>query len=889
MNYPLENLGPARFQQLCQALLSKSFPDAQCFPIAQADGGRDATVVSRTQNGKEFIVFQVKYSKHALKDRQPHKSLLDSLRKEVPKLSNKIGREARKYVLMTNVPGTGGSPKGSIDILQGLFDRHISVPTQCWWRDEIERRLDDAWDIKWSFPEVLGSQDIVRTIIERGLTEDAERRARALRLFVREQFEYDSDVRFKQIDLQNKLLDLFMDVPINLRGYDDGVNELRREHRALFEVARQNDSFPPQRESKLGAATVLLDAITQTQLSRIVLEGAPGQGKSTIAQYVCQVHRGRLLGTGTMDGRISATHRNSPVRLPFKIDCRDFSSWLRQESPFRTGDSDVMQRVDHWTLESFLATQISKKSGGVVFDVNDLHAVTSRSAVLIVFDGLDEVANISERRKVVEEITKSIRRVEELAVSLQTIVTSRPTAFADSPGLPRSQFLYLQLGPIDTATIVDYARKWVVARKLLERDAADVRGTLEKKLDQPHLRDLARNPMQLSILLSLIHRKGTSLPDKRTALYDNYIGLFFDREAEKSEVVREQRELLVDIHRYLAWVLHFEAQTKRTGGRIENVRLRDVVQAFLKSRGHEVGLLDVLFSGMVERVVALVSRIEGSYEFEVQPMREYFAARYLYDTAPYSPAGAEQPGTLPERFEALAVDPFWQNVTRFYAGCYSQGELPSLISSLRSLSRREEYKNTCYPQSLAVTLLSDYTFAQYPFIVEDVVDFVLNSVDLRVMVAQEQYTRRGDSLYVPKGSGNRELLDRCFSELRQRAPVDYSQLLLEIITNNSDREERRSRWWSTIERIDDEKERTRWISYGLDLGVLKGTEPRIIEDLLKASDDEYRERIFSFSFGEMSEYVLQDSTHINAIVEILLDRNNELFIPSSRRTDSIVC
>ena len=42
MDYPLENLGPERFQQFCQALLVKEYPRVQCFPVAQPDGGRDA-------------------------------------------------------------------------------------------------------------------------------------------------------------------------------------------------------------------------------------------------------------------------------------------------------------------------------------------------------------------------------------------------------------------------------------------------------------------------------------------------------------------------------------------------------------------------------------------------------------------------------------------------------------------------------------------------------------------------------------------------------------------------------------------------------------------------------------------------------------------------------
>src|SRR5690606_7455278 len=110
-------------------------------------------------------------------------------------------------------------------------------------------------------------------------------------------------------------------------------------------------------------------------------------------------------------------------------------------------------------------------------------------------------------------------------------------------------------------------------------------------------------------------------------------------------------------------------------GNVSEAKLKESVRGFLENHDHPVELADNLFTGMVERVVALVSRIQGTFEFEVQPLREYFAARYLYDTAPYAPPGKpKRRGTLPDRFEALAKNFYWLNVTRFYAGCYSSGE-----------------------------------------------------------------------------------------------------------------------------------------------------------------------------------------------------------------------
>lgn len=872
MTYPLENLDPNRFQQLCQSLLVKSFPDLQCFPILQADGGRDAVLRSDGEDGKNTIVYQVKFTKNALKDSAPHKTIVSALKKELPKIKNLIRQGVTKYVLMTNVPGTGRLDSGSIDVVQQLLDQQLEIPAQCWWRDDIERKLDDAWNIKWLYPDVFRNQDLLRAIIERGLTEDAARRTNAIRAFVREQFESDTDVRFKQIDLQNKLLDLFVDVPIDNRMFSDAFDTNREDIRALLSIFSQYDSLPSQPESHLGAATLLLHPVTQKDISKIVLEGAPGQGKSTIVQYVCQVHRWRLLNNGSVNQQMDREHQNTPIRLPFKIDCRDFAGWIRGINPFSLEGQNQIQ-VGYPTLEAFLASQIEYNSGGANFDVSDLHAVLNLSEILIVFDGLDEVANITQRKNVVEEITKGIRRIQELSLSLQTVVTSRPTVFAHSPRLSTSNFLYLQLGSIDSPLIKNYADKWIIARQLKQRDSMEVKKILELKLDQPHLRELARNPMQLTILLSLIHIRGTSLPDKRTALYDNYINLFFDREAEKSEIVREHRELLIDIHRYLAWVLHSETQTRQTGGRIESLRLKELVENYLQKSGHDIGLVDKLFSGMVERVVALVSRIEGTYEFEVQPMREYFVARYLYDTAPYSPAEDVKPGTLPERFDALTRDSFWQNVTRFYAGCYSQGELPSLLMSLEELSKSSGYDRTCYSQSLAVTLLSDYTFSQYPRTRDNVVAFVLNSKKFRLMVATGQYAGPGALLYLPKENGNQELTNKCFEELSKDPKLDYGRMLVDTLNSNSELTEISPIWKDMQDGLKGSK-LTRWISYGLRLGIVQNIDNSELNRLID-EPSEYKKRLYLFAFRGLWKYILLEEQRVTTVVDVLLDRDND--------------
>lgn len=838
MNYPLENLGHERFQQLCQALIAKEYPNTQCFPIGQADGGRDAVHDDDSSDG--FTVFQVKYATERSSASGKPKWLDQVLASERKKISKLVERGATRYILITNASGTGTLDRGSIDRTANEMLEHFPIPTQCWWRDKIERKLDDAWDIKWAFPEVLSNYDIIRMVLERREPAAAERRAQAVKAAIRDQYEKERDVRFKQVDLRNDLLDLFVDVPIRVPELEEQKATRRTRLSVLHEIARSKSNARDRSKQYIGAATLLLDEMCQTDLRHIVLEGAPGQGKSTIAQYVCQIHRHHLLNVALSDERIPVEHRLQPVRVPLKIDCRDLDVWLQGGNPFPATDKSIVGQVR--SLESFLCAHVRHHSGGSSFDVDDLHAMGSLSAMLFVFDGLDEVADVDRRRDVVRNITKGIARLEEVSLSVQSIVTSRPAAYANSPNFPQDRYLYVQLTSIGRKIIEEYTERWLRAREMEDREANEVKSILASKLDQPHMAELTRNPMQLAILLSLIHSRGVSLPDKRTALYDSYVDLFFAREAEKNTVVRDYRDLLIDIHRYLAWVLHSEAQTKGTQGSVSESRLRQLVSHYLAAEGHDTNIVSQLFSGITERVVALVSRVEGTYEFEVQPLREYFAARHLYNTAPYSPAGGERRGTLPERFDALSRDFFWQNVTRFYAGCYSRGELPSLVHSLKELSESEGYSMTGHPQALAAALLSDWTFAQYPRLMKDVVSLVVDGVAIKHLSTSNHRIVRRSTLVLPHQSGREELVARCFELLLGGVPDDYSSLLLELIAENVNSREAFPTWRRGIDTLRGER-LTEWIAYGRYLGVLELLEDKDREFLTSERNESKGKRL----------------------------------------------
>ena len=104
-------------------------------------------------------------------------------------------------------------------------------------------------------------------------------------------------VRFKQIELESSLFDLFVDVPIILK--DVSKTGEKRKPAIFYELsmayARKTNRHYNEDRHVVGAAFYLLNTKVQTQASKILLDGGPGQGKSTITQFICQIHRAKLL------------------------------------------------------------------------------------------------------------------------------------------------------------------------------------------------------------------------------------------------------------------------------------------------------------------------------------------------------------------------------------------------------------------------------------------------------------------------------------------------------------------------------------------------------------------------------------------------------------------
>jgi hypothetical protein len=698
-NYLYERLGEKRFQQLCSALLKRQFPDVTCYPVGQRDGGRD--IARRSSDG--FIIYQVKWTNDRLQS--PVSWLNKAITGEADNIKRLVTEGAGEYLLMTSVSGTSVPGRGTMDALERKLAEHsrvFGIPMRCEWQADIDARVDSApKELKFAYGEMLVGFDLVRYLIEADRLEAREEALRSLLLkVIATQWDRDEKVKFKQVELDShKLVDLFVDVEARLISSASpmGANPL---------LLRTVQFTPDDAEGKIvgGAAQYLL----REQGPLTLIRGEPGQGKSTLGQFLCQLHRAAYLGHEPFTGEKDQFKVSDP-RLPLRIDLEDYAAWVDGQHPYSTSDSPPTTRgrkPRNSSLESFLAYLLHSQSGGLTATVETVNEILNRFPLLIVLDGLDEVAQPSLRRQAVTEINAFAVRLAVDQACPQLIVTTRPNA----SGLPEpstDQFSVLALVGLSPALRTAYLRKWANARSIHGTERRTLQHTFDERSAEPHIAPLTQNPMHLTIVLYLMYKRGESVPSKRTELYQSYMETFLDRETEKNAIVKTHRTDLEEVTAFLGWHMHSTTESQGAIARMPVQAIKKAINGHLFDIGNRSSSVDELFTGVTDRVWALASKVQGTFEFDVQPVQEYFAAKYLYESA-----NAASDSGKSALLGHLLRRPFWLNTARFYAGFANTNELPALLEGLQ-----EQIECGDHPGQIRQAvwlLLADGVFARRP-------------------------------------------------------------------------------------------------------------------------------------------------------------------------------
>lgn len=462
--YELNRLGSAEFENLVQALLKNVIGNGTITFGTGPDGGREATFEgsapypSETNRWTGSWIFQAKYHDTELVGTaKARKDLISDVDNELDKLVNKYGRKFDNYIIATNVPLSPSFDSGTLDvIMEKVFSKYVASVNRLavWGADDINRFLDAYPDTKRAYLHLITPGELIAKLLKQVETQEDDLaitlRAYLLYCFRREQnaqLDQAGDVSEQPVKLQQ----VFFDLESSLPEVDDTIppNARSRSFRAAIAFVRRYRVQTRPRASTLPTTAFMLSDGAE----RVVLVGGPGEGKSTIGQYLAQLHRAVIIGRSAeieQDGHYALLL----PRIPFRIILREFGQWLSRL---------IEDHVDG-SVEQFICAEI-KRATSRTLEPEHLHSILRDNPCLLILDGLDEVTDAELRKRLLSEIDDFVDRAERaLHADMQVFATTRPTGYSNQ--FNSKQYLHLRLVGLEPPQVREYVRRWAVARSL---------------------------------------------------------------------------------------------------------------------------------------------------------------------------------------------------------------------------------------------------------------------------------------------------------------------------------------------------------------------------------------------------------------------------------------
>ena len=760
MEYYFNELGPFKFQRLINCILDKRYGDNfRITPLYGTDGGRDGetapgnpyfeyqlsginapqgNVFSRPEKGR--YLFQVKY--HRTTDIPPgdaRKAILADFRRELKTnvLSRTKDERVNYFFLITNVPSSKEAINKIDRVREQLMKDMRNLHADVWWKDKVAAFVDCMPMIWKSFPEIFAGSKVpfiadIAAQTNIGLS-------RSVKIALRKEYQRDSVVKFRQIDLETELSRLFIDLDVDIEHLKQPDQQYliftelyRQRKRHLPEHISTDETFYPEYTQRYlrhrpfisALGVLLLETNSDSQdrknvAQKIVLEGGPGQGKSTITQMALQIYRQQLLHETAMDPE----DRWSPpekVRLPFRVELREFAEWLSQNP-----DSSV---------EQFLATILNKDSGSDQVSAEHIHDMVEGAPVFLVFDGLDEIGSDEWRDKVLIKIKDCIDTFEkDLNSDIRVVITTRPPAIVGRQE-HLMDFTRLPIAILEPRRVQSYLQRWLSVHILDdEEERVRVRKAFENRQKEPHVQALVKNPMQLSVLLHFIKLKDEAFPDNRAKLYKEYFQIVIDRDVTKSPELRNSRDLVEGLHEFIGYKIHALTEAQQADGTLERQYLLQLVQKWLSDRGDDGKRAKELFRLGEDRLGLIVTARgegqEGRYGYEIQPIREYFAAAFINN---------QINGDASEVFKAMIHRPYWKEVTFFLAGLRRPNEKADLIARTKYSDEMDDLGWRQDGRAVVLQLLQEGVFSERPDVFSMALDSILDLLDPKLVRVQNE-------------------------------------------------------------------------------------------------------------------------------------------------------
>lgn len=764
-DYDLSRLSSRSFEQLIQALSAKVLGYRLLIFGDGPDGGREATFEGTvsypsTQDAwNGYGVVQAKFRQRSGNATDDGKWAVAQLRSEIDRYLQPDSslRLPDYFVFATNVVLTPASVRGSkdrcIELLEDLKNRLPLKGYAIWDYDQIRVFLDSNKDIRHAYTPWITPGDVLARVVDQFESPRTDF-LYTLHNFLQKQLLSDEFVNLEQaghdvsegIPLARVFVDLHT-VDVRRSGLSQGFSgedrylgydeesDSKGFIKSMLSVA--SERLDPE---SLDAATLGRspnDGVGRHSRGRFVLIGGPGQGKTTVAQFICQIFRASIID------KMPQHQLSSEVRAALAIigrHCKedDIEICVVPRFPFRIVLNEFAAALSSGDLSnvnsvlSFLAHMIQKRTDRSV-SVDDLYELLGHYPSIIVFDGLDEVPSSSNRTQVLDAIRDFWIDANNANADIVSIATSRPQGYNEdfAPDL----YQHLRLVPLSEKLGKHFAQRLVDVRYGSDTDRKEkVLSRLHRSFESESTSRLMRSPLQVTIMTALVDRLGQP-PQARWKLFDAYYDVIYQREVEReipaSGILREYEPDINAIHSRVGLLLQIDSeQTGRTDTMFSQERFNTLVSKRLEEEGHEgedlVDLRDQIVGAALERLVFLVGLESGQVGFEIRSLQEFMAAESLME-APDD--------DVRRRLEEIGPLANWRNVFLFAAGkCFAERQhLRDAVYRICGALNENAHDPICARyfagSGLALDLLDDGLCRRQPKFVEVLARIAIRSLD----------------------------------------------------------------------------------------------------------------------------------------------------------------
>nr|VFK51124.1 MAG: hypothetical protein BECKTUN1418E_GA0071001_10053 [Candidatus Kentron sp. TUN]VFK55827.1 MAG: hypothetical protein BECKTUN1418F_GA0071002_10753 [Candidatus Kentron sp. TUN] len=715
MDYDLSRLSTRSFEQLIQALAAAVIgPDIVVFGDGP-NGGREATFEgpmsfpNSIEPWNGYLVVQAKFRQRGEGKEKDGAWALQALREDLEKFTD-TERGLRKpeyYLFATNVVLTAVAEQGGKDRTIALLEEYKPKlgleGFQLWDYDQIRTLLDQHGGIRKAYLAWITPGDVLAEILEQIKPERADFR-RVMSLLLQKDLLADQYVRLGQAGYSAEdhtpLAKVFVDLPVGNQNIfaelsaatnipegqerPGGIDEL------LLLGAQRLDpqSNPPANRPAPGAQAESQSRATRTP-GRVVLVGGPGQGKTTLTQFLCQLHRVAMLDNDPNNN--PSTHLSPEVqdachlirrqcepeslslpsmaRFPLRVELNQFAAALADE------------KVN--SLFDYLLRHIQQRTNDEITSI-DLRAWLGHYPWLIVLDGLDEVPVSSNRDQVLEAIQEFLIEAHACNADLLLVATTRPQGYNDdfSPRYYRHRYLL----PLDVPQALHYGERLAAQRWANAPDKRQqIEGRLKRAGQEETTARLMRSPLQVTIMALLVETVGQP-PQERWRLFNEYYQVIFRREKARdipaADLLNRHGPDIDAIHQQVGRRL--QTHSEQSGGTeaiMGEAEFRKLVEERLIERGHQgeglARLTKSITDATLQRLVFLVAPREGRIGFEIRSLQEFMAAQWLMNSSDEA---------IRLRLRAIAPAAHWRNVFLFATGrCFHDNAKEHLQDNVHTI------------------------------------------------------------------------------------------------------------------------------------------------------------------------------------------------------------